>query len=302
MINQFSYRTGLPMVDLFFNGFATMFEMQRAFGSRGMMTAPVSTNFGHLDQARNTHQSRHLEIGATEEQVIPIPKEELRVGKRQVQSAKAYRVSTTVVEVPVEEQVNLCAETVVIERRPTTGTTVRGGESFQDHTIEVHEMYEEPVIGKVITHAEEMVIYKTLSERTATVRETVRQTRVNVEAQAKVQVRPQLEIAGEISRKIEESPKTPIQPQVETARETSLKAEERPKAVAQPEVETARDTGVKVAEQKMADVHPQAEIAGGTRTAAGEKSRGLAVAHNPRPRKYHTNPGGDTKLRGTHKN
>ena len=175
MVNQFSYRTGLPMADLFFSSFATMLEMQRTFVSRGMMTAPLSAKFGHSDQSRHTHQSRQFEIGATEEQVIPIPKEELRVGKRQVQSAKAYRVSTTVVEVPVEEQVKLRAETVVIERRPTTGTTVRGGESFQDHTIEVHEMYEEPVIGKVVTQAEEMVIYKTLSERTATVRETVRQ-------------------------------------------------------------------------------------------------------------------------------
>ena len=140
MVNQFSYRSGLPMVDLFFSSFATMLEMQRAFVSRGMMTAPVSAKFGHSDQSRHTHQSRHFEIGATEEQVIPIPKEELRVGKRQVQSAKAYRVSTTVVEVPVEEQVNLRAETVVIERRPTKGTTVRGGESFQDHTIEVHDV------------------------------------------------------------------------------------------------------------------------------------------------------------------
>ena len=34
-------RTGLPMVDLFFNSFATMIEMQRAFVSGGMMTAPV---------------------------------------------------------------------------------------------------------------------------------------------------------------------------------------------------------------------------------------------------------------------
>jgi len=93
-----------------------------------------------------------------------------------------------VVEVPVEQQVNLRAETVVIERRPATGTTVRGGQSFQDQTIEVHEMYEEPVVGKVVTQAEELVIYKTLSERTATVRETVRETRVGVEEQS-VQLR-----------------------------------------------------------------------------------------------------------------
>jgi hypothetical protein len=261
-----------------------------------MMTAPVSAKFGHSDQSRHTHQSRQFEIGATEEQVIPIPKEELRVGKRQVQSAKAYLVSTTVVEVPVEEQVNLRAETVVIERRPTKGTTVRGGESFQDHTIEVHEMYEEPVIGKVITQAEEMVIYKTLSERTATVRETVRQTQVNVDGQAKIQVGPPVEIAGEISLKVEKSPKAPIQSQVETARETSLKVEEHPKVSVQPEVETARAT-VKVEEQKKAQVHPQAEVGveAGFRPAPGEKSRELAAVQNHRERKDHTSLGGNTK-------
>jgi stress response protein YsnF len=305
MVNQFSYRTGLPMVDLFFSSYATMLEMQRAFVSGRMMTAPVSAKFGHSDQSRHTHQSRHFEIGATEEQVIPIPTEELRVGKRQVQGAKAYRVSTTVVEVPVEQQVNLRAETVVIERRPTKGTTLRGGESFQDHTIEVHEMYEEPVIGKVITQAEEMVIYKTLSERTATVRETVRQTQVNVDGQAKIQVRPPLEIAGEISLKIEEPPKAPIQSQVETARETSLKVQEHPKGSVPPQVETERDTGTKVEEQKKPQVHPQAEgrgAAGAIRTAAGEKSRGLALAQNSGGRKDHNNHGGHTKPRGTHKN
>src|SRR3954454_17085868 len=132
MITQFPYRTGLPMFDLLFNGFATMFEMQRALALRGIMAAPVSTSFGYSDQGRFTDQSGRIEIGGTEEQIIPIPREELKVGKRQVQSAKAYRVSMTVVVVPVEEQVKLRAETVVIERRPTTGTTVRGGASFQD--------------------------------------------------------------------------------------------------------------------------------------------------------------------------
>src|SRR3954451_6891463 len=250
MINQFPYRIGLPMFDLFFNGFATMFEMQRAFASRGMMMVPGTTNFGHPDQGRYTDQSRRIEIGGTEEQIIPITKEELQVGKRQVQSAKVYRVSTTVVEVPVEEQIKLRAESVVFERRPTTGTTVRGGESFQDRVIEVHEMYEEPVIGKVITQPEEMVIYKTLSERTATVRETVRQTRVNVDGQTKVQVRPPVEPPREVSLKIEEEPNVPAQLQAGNVRETSLKAEEHPRILLPPQFEAARDTGTKVEEQK----------------------------------------------------
>src|SRR3954451_4143471 len=260
MITQFPYRTGLPMFDLFFSGFATMFEMQRAFASRGMMMVPGSTNFGHSDQGRYTDLSRRIEIGGTEEQIIPIPKEELQVGKRQVQSAKVYRVSTTVVEVPVEEQIKLRAETVVIERRPTIGTTVRGGESFQDRVVEVHEMYEEPVIGKVITQSEEMVIYKTLSERTATVRETVRQTRVNVDGQTKVQVRPPVEPPREVILKVEEEPNVPAQLPVGNERETSLKAEEHPKILIPPQIEAARDTGTKVEEQKKDQIHPQAQV------------------------------------------
>ena len=299
MIGQFPYRTGLPMFDLFFNGFATIFEMQRALASKGIMAAPMSTNFGYSDQGRYTDQSRRIEIGGTEEQIIPIPREELQVGKRQVQSAKVYRVSTTVVEVPVEEQVKLRAETVVIERRPTTGTTVRGGESFQDRVIEVHEMYEEPVIGKVITQAEEMVIYKTLSERTATVRETVRQTRVNVDGQAKIRVRPPVEIPPQVSLKVEEQPNVPVQLQVGNVRETSLKAEEHSKVSLPPLVDTARDIGTKVGEQKKDQVHSRAEVgvAAGLRPAPGEKSHELAVAQNAGERKDHTNPGGDTKPR-----
>src|SRR4051812_10851857 len=298
MISQFPYRTGLPMFDLFFNSFATIFEMQRAFASKGMMMVPGPTNFGRSDQGRYTDQSRRVDIGGTEEQIIPIPKEELQVGKRQVQSAKVYRVSTTVVEVPVEEQIKLRAETVVVERRPTTGTTVRGGESFQDRVIEVHEMYEEPVIGKVITQPEEMVIYKTLSERTATVRETVRQTRVNVDGQTKVQVRPPVETPREVSLhevslNVEEQPNIPAQLQVGNVSETSPKAEEHPKIWLPPQVETARDTGTKADEQKKDQAHSQAEVgvAAGLRHAPDEKSRELAVSQNPGERKDHTNPG-----------
>lgn len=280
------------MIDLFFSGFATMIEMQRAFASGSMLMAPMNKDFGR------SQQSRPIGIGAAQQQVIPLPKEELRIGKRQVSSAKAYRVSTTVVEVPVEEQVNLRAETVMIERRPTTGTTVRGGESFQDHTIEVHEMYEEPVIGKIVTQAEEMVIYKVLSERTATVRETVRQIRVNVEEHDTLHGRSQ----------------------IENARESGMKVEEQVKIQARSQVESAHETGVKVEEPAKVPPHPQVEAAAGFRVAAAGKSHEPAAAHNhDEPKnpanhgahqthdehKNHVSPGGDPKHRGNpggHKN
>jgi uncharacterized protein (TIGR02271 family) len=196
MVDRIYAPTGLPMVDFLFSGYAMMLDMQR----RGMAyespppawaTSPLARRPDPRYEARN-----ETRIGATEEQVIPLTREELRIGKRQVQGAKAYRVSSTIVEVPVEQQINLRAETVVIERRPTTGTTTLGGQEFQNRTIEVHEIYEEPVIGKVIMQPEEMVIYKTLSERTATVRETVRETRINVEEQA-AEIPPHAQASGD---------------------------------------------------------------------------------------------------------
>ena len=53
------------------------------------------------------------------EQVIPVVKEELDVGKRATE--RTYRVHAYVVEKPVEEKVNLRDERVIVERRPATG-------------------------------------------------------------------------------------------------------------------------------------------------------------------------------------
>ena len=66
-------------------------------------------------------QVRAEAAGTTEqtEQVIPIVKEELAVGKRA--SERRYRVRTYVVETPVEEQVRLRDERVIVERRPASG-------------------------------------------------------------------------------------------------------------------------------------------------------------------------------------
>jgi hypothetical protein len=96
MNSQVLYRTGITMVDLFFNSFTAILEMQRAC---------VSGGIGHSDQ------SRRFEHGATEEQVIPIPERELRIGKRQVQSAKPYRVSTKAEVSPKAPQVKTPRET-----------------------------------------------------------------------------------------------------------------------------------------------------------------------------------------------
>lgn len=122
-----------------------------------------------------------------EETVLPVAKEELRVGVRPVRSAKAYRIRTVVSEVPVEADVRLHDETVTTERRPTTGTTT-AGDPFEEKTVEVHTTREEPVVEKVITGQEEMVVRKERTEHVETVHDTVRETHVETE--------PEHEMAG----------------------------------------------------------------------------------------------------------
>jgi hypothetical protein len=98
MDSQFLYRTGITLVDLFFNSFTAILETQRAFVSGGILTAPATAKFGHSDQSRRIEtgatEEQVFETGATEEQVIPMLKRELRIGKPKVRNAKAYRVST----------------------------------------------------------------------------------------------------------------------------------------------------------------------------------------------------------------
>jgi uncharacterized protein (TIGR02271 family) len=114
------------------------------------------------------------------ETVIPVTEERLDVGKRQVRRANVYRIRTTVEEVPVEEDVRLRDERVVVERRPVTGKTA-SGDAFQEKTVEVHETHEEPVVHKTAEQTEEVVVRKDADEHVQKVRDTVRRTRVDVE-------------------------------------------------------------------------------------------------------------------------
>jgi uncharacterized protein (TIGR02271 family) len=127
--------------------------------------------------------ARTTETRAKEgEQHIPVVEEELRVGKRQVERGgiRAYARTT---ETPVEEQVTLREEHVRVERRPVDRPATAGDidEAFREGTIEVTERAEEAVVQKQARVVEEVVIGKEATERTETVRDTVRRTDVEVQ-------------------------------------------------------------------------------------------------------------------------
>lgn len=112
------------------------------------------------------------------EQVIPVVKEELSVGKRATE--RHYRVKSYVIEKPVEEQVRLRDERVEIERRPVSGTAGIPT-TPQQREVDVVERHEEPVVEKRGRVTEEVVVRKEVTERPETVRGTVRETKVDVD-------------------------------------------------------------------------------------------------------------------------
>ena len=115
-----------------------------------------------------------------DEQVIPVTKEELAVGKREV-SKGGVRVYSHTVERPVEQTVRLREEHADIERRPVDRPVGASDDAFRDKSIEVSETAEEPVVGKRARVTEEVRVGKQTSQREHKVQDTVRETQVEVD-------------------------------------------------------------------------------------------------------------------------
>lgn len=111
---------------------------------------------------------------------IPVMEEELEVGKRAV-TRGGVRIYTRMVERPVEKDIRLKEETVHVDRhavdRPVSENEFN---TFKEGTIEVKEMAEKPVVGKRARVKEEITISKDTTERSEKIRDTVRNTEVDV--------------------------------------------------------------------------------------------------------------------------
>jgi uncharacterized protein (TIGR02271 family) len=119
--------------------------------------------------------------GGQDETVIPVVKEELQVGKRRRERG-GVRIYSGIEQAPVEESVRLREEHAVVERRPADRpATDADFAAFKEGTIEVRETVEEPVVAKQARVVEEVVVGKEVTERTETVRDEVRNGRVDVE-------------------------------------------------------------------------------------------------------------------------
>ncbi len=108
-------------------------------------------------------------------------KEELQVAKRAV-ARGGVRVFTRMTEVPVEESVTLREERADIKRTAVDRVaTAADLDAFKEGSIEVREMSEEAIVNKTARVTGEVEVGRTATERQETIRDTVRQTKVEVE-------------------------------------------------------------------------------------------------------------------------
>lgn len=112
---------------------------------------------------------------------IPVVEEEVKIGKREVQRG-GVRVFKRVSEIPVEEDVTLREERVVVERVPVNKPASAADlGAFKEGTAEFKERGEEAVVGKTARVVEEVRIGTEVGERKERIKEKVRKTGVEVE-------------------------------------------------------------------------------------------------------------------------
>ncbi len=133
------------------------------------------------NNTRSTEGSERQDISGQSGTSIPRIEENLEVGKR-MEERGGVRVRSRIVERPVEEHIRLREEHVNVQRepvnRPAGDADLR---NLQDRDIELTESAEVPVVNKEARVVEEVRVSKDVNERDETVRETLRNTEIDIE-------------------------------------------------------------------------------------------------------------------------
>lgn len=131
----------------------------------------------HFNDA-NLYRNRQRNEGAENETTIPVVKEDLQVGKKEVETG-GIRLRSRVMEEEVSKDVNLRDETVRVERNSVDRKASET--DFQEEEIEELEYDEVPVVNKEARVVEEISLTKEVTERDETINDTVRNTEVDID-------------------------------------------------------------------------------------------------------------------------
>lgn len=116
-----------------------------------------------------------------DETTIPIIEEQLNVGKREEERG-GIRISSRIVETPVEKNINLREEHVTVERHPVNRPATESDlANAHDQNIEARERAEVPVVNKEARVVEEIKLNKDVTEHEESIKDTIRKTEVDVD-------------------------------------------------------------------------------------------------------------------------
>ncbi len=168
-----------------------MFDLQRA----------SLQSFSTYSPGAETRISGALPHRTAGVEVIPVGEERLNVATRVVQG-ETTRIRRRVVEQPVEQEVLLRDEKVVVERRPRPAGAAANAAAdvLSDTVVEMSDSSQVPTVWKSVHVGEEVVLRRQVTERTERVRETLRRDVVDVEhghAEVHAPPAPKLRIEAE---------------------------------------------------------------------------------------------------------
>jgi len=278
-------------------------DMMLSFGKASQQALSSYTpQAGHAPRADHGTRSDRGAVQQTTSnvEVIPVGEETLNVGTRLV-AGETTRVRRIVVETPVEQDVSLREERVVVERRKPTGANATATQGIlTDTTVEMSDSFEVAEAWKSVRVTEEVVLRREVTERHETVRDTVRRDEVIVE-QAKQGVpapRREIEAAQQNGRGAAFSQPNGSEPAQlaadlkEVAERFDANAGQQAKALAtlhetlDPEVGALKvDQAVKT-EQKVASSQPlkttaeQPKASGRPEASAGQNDKGNGAHKN----------------------
>lgn len=141
----------------------------------------AATGYQGKSQAQPTSYAQPSKTTGTDGLKAEVIEESLQVGKR-VEQTGGVRLRSRIVEKPVEASVRLREEHVVVNRIPVNRPASEADfTNFKEGQIEVTESAERAVVAKEAKVVEEVSLGKQVTEREQVIKETVRNTEVDVE-------------------------------------------------------------------------------------------------------------------------
>lgn len=125
--------------------------------------------------------TNRTETTTSSDTTIPVIEEEMRVGKRTVETG-GVRVRSRIIERPIEEHLRLREEHVHVERTPVNREATSADiNSFKEGDLEITEHAEIPMVDKEARVVEEVNIGTDVEEHVEDIHGTVRKTDVEVD-------------------------------------------------------------------------------------------------------------------------